>query len=246
MNPYGKRTLKFKNVSEISLEWVFKAGTTAATPLRVQTMHNNWMPPPGTNQLQEAIWTEYWHKKLKKMTWKMSNFRVFIETTTTLPAIGTAPPVTDTQIVEMPEWVFWYWRQQTETNITPPDTNDEGRYTKFCKKNCHSKIWGTVPISANKTNWVDADYATSFRVGGTTPGLYTNMDNFLADVGATTYGPGTPSANVACADIHIMPDDPYPPSVYSSPTGVTRTVRFNVMCDVNTYTTWSLMKPAVV
>lgn len=245
MNPYGKRTLKFKNISEISLQWTFKAGTTAATPLRIQTMHNNWMPGPGTNEVQEAIWNNYYHKKLKKFTWKISNFRVFIETTTTLPAVGTAPPVTDTQIVEMPEWVFWYWRQQTEANAIPPATDDEGRYVKFCKTNCHSKIWGKLPISANKTNWISENYNNSFRLGTTGAGVYTNMDNYLSAVGATMYGPGVSASNVACADIHLMPDDPYPAAIYSSPAGVTRTVTFNVNCDVHTYTTWNLLKPGV-
>ena len=113
MNPYGKRTLKFKNTTEISLRWSFNSATTVATPVRVQNMHTQWMPPPGTHELQEAIFSNYFHKKLKKYTWKMANLRVFIETTTTLPAVGTAPAVTDTQLVEMPEWVFWYWRQQT-------------------------------------------------------------------------------------------------------------------------------------
>lgn len=243
MNPYGGRTLCFHNVTEVDISWNLNSTTTATQPTRIQTMHTSWMAKPGTNEIQEAIWNSYEHKILKSYSWKIDNMRLFIETTTVIPA--TSPqtvPTTDTQIVEMPEWVIWYWRQQTESETTPPTSVDEGRFSKVCLKNCHSKIWGKVPVSCR--NATMDSYSTAFA---TTSGSWINLDNYLAQHMNRSYdnnmSSGVPNASgMPCPDIWVMPDDPYPAAAYTAG-GVTRTVRLYMTMDVHSYARWNLFKP---
>ena len=240
MNPTGSMALRFKNVTEVSSSWTLNNNSTpTTTPYRIQSMHDSWMPPPSTHELQEAIWNAYTHKKLIKYTWKMTNFRFLIETRTTMPAVGSAPPVTDVQLSEPKEWVLWYWRQQTESDTTPPAANDESRYTKFCIKDCKSHIWGKFPTSYRRMNYVNDSYNTCFN---SVTGTYANLDTYLNSVANVSYGLPQGVSNMPNPDVHIMPDDPYPTGVYSE-SGVTRAVQMTVMFDVYSYTTWSLIKP---
>lgn len=245
MNPYGTRSLRFKNITEINWKIDLSYGTTQTSPNRIQTIHTNWMAPPGTNEVQEAIFNNYQHKKLKSFSWKLDNWRMFIETRTTVAAIGSAPATTDVQIVEAPNWVYWYWRQQTETNTTPPAAGDESRFTRFIARNPKSKIWGRIPIAYNRMDWVTGTYRSLFSTSPSTP--FTNLDNYLKALGNTSYQySATDSSGMPCSDIHIMPDDPYPTTFYPNPTtGTTRTVSLHIVVDMHTYTSWKLMKPEV-
>lgn len=240
MSSTGTRTLRFKNVTEVQFSYTLNFGSTGTTPQRLQTMHTKWMSDPGTNEVQEAIFDKYLHKKLAKFTWNLRNFRLFIETRTTVATIGTAPPVTDIQIVEAPRWVYWYWRQQTEYNANPPAAQDEGRYTRFVCNGPNSKIYGKVPFPYKNMQWVNGLYANLFNP---TSGLYPNLDTYLQDTDGAIYGSKTTSG-VPVADIHIMPDDPYPSTFFPNPTtGTTRTVILHIQFDQTTYATWKLLRP---
>lgn len=240
MNPTGTKTLRFKNVTEVQFSWQLKSGATTTTPKLVSACSDNWMAPSGTNEGQEAVFDSYVSKKLVRYTWKLSNFRVFIQTTTTQPAVGTAPPVTDVQVTEMPEWVFWYYRLQTMINADkPPANTDEGRYTKFCKSNCHSKIWGSTPIPYRRMDWYAGTYANAFQ---TTTGKYLKLEAWMNAFGAMNYNYPSGVDGMPTPDIYLLPDDPYPSSAFNT-TGVTRVVDIWVLADLHSYSTWKLLKP---
>jgi len=236
------KLIGFKNVVEIAIDWDLTKTITATGPKVVTGPSVAWMAPPGTNEFQEAMWNATVYRKLKSVTYRFNNIRTFITTTTTLPAQGSAPPVTDTQTVEMPEWVFWYYKNMVDKEATPPNANDESRYTKLCKKNCYSGIWGKVPLNYKKMSWVTGSYATNF----TKESRNTVLENYLADHGATVYGLGTTPTiditnRVSTGTFWIMPDDPYPSSFYTDST-ITRTVRISVVADCTTYTKWKIFK----
>lgn len=243
MSVPGYRLVRFKNVVELNTKWDFAYGNTASSPLRIQAGHTKWMGPSGTNPLQEAIFNSFNYKKLVKYTYSLTNLRVFLETRTTTKQQGAGativPAVTDVQITELPDWVFWYWRQIVSGNVTPPDKNDESQFTKFCKKNCYSAIRGFVPVTSHTNNWVTDNYAAAFGVG-TTAGKYSNLDTYLQNANTTgNFGVPPGATTQFSPDIWVMPDDPYPPSFYPPSTDiVTRTSQIVVMADLCCYTTW--------
>lgn len=238
MNGPVSRIIRFKNITEATISYTLSSSAPTTAPVRIQTGHTDWMAPPGTNPMPEALWDQYYAHKLLRYSWKMTNFRIFIETRTTMPAVGSAPAVTDVQISEVPEWTFWYWRQRTEQNPTPPSASDESMMVKFVKRHCRSHIWGKVPCAKN-TRWLDGRYSVEFD---RTTGTYKNMDTFLKDVGFSAYGITETESNMPCADIHLMPDDPFPSTFYSE-TGVTRVVKMTIMYDYHSYATWNAYNP---
>ncbi|AXH74045.1 MAG: putative capsid protein [Circoviridae sp.] len=243
MSPIGCRKLRIKNVNEIQYSWDLNNSTPATLPKRMQEMHTQWMAPPGTNELQEAIFDRYQYKKLFKYSWKLSNFRVFLQTVTKTKASADvqAPAVTDTQITELPDWVFWYWRMCVSGNAFPPAAGDESRYSKFCRKSCFSSIKGFVGIPSHTNAWTLDSYETSFKTSG---GSYNNLDTYLAAViHSGTYGPNTSTGSVPSPDIYIMPDDPYPSTYYPATGDVVRTAKITIVADMTTYSTWKLKMP---
>lgn len=234
--------VRFKNITELNWTYNLAFGSTGTQPVRIQSMHTSWMAPPGTNEVQEAIFNNYQHKKLAKYSWKIDNWRMFIETRTTLPAVGNAPPVTDISIVEAPNWVYWYWRQQTEANATPPAAGDESRYTKFLARHPKAAVWGKLPISYKRMNWFTGTYRTLF----TPSASWANLDNYLKDMGQMTYDTTGTASAMPCADIWVMPDDPYPQTFYPNPnTNLVRTVQLHVVADMHTYASFKCMKPEI-
>jgi hypothetical protein len=244
MSPLSSRLLRFKEVNEITATWKLTNTEPTTNPLRVQNMHSVWMSPPGTNELQEAIWNSYRYHKLMKYTWKMANMRVFLETVTVTKATGSplnAPAVTDTQIVELKDWVFWYWRMLVSGNTNPPDKNDEGRYTKFCRRDCNSSIRGYVPIPSKTEAWMQGSYGSHFASNAPDANLDVFLNSYLK---AGTYGPNTSTATVPSPDLYIMPDDPYPKTFFPAPGGeIQRIVTLSVVADVYKYTTWKCKCP---
>lgn len=236
MTPSSCRLVRFKHVNEWQHTWELSSGSTFCGPIRIQDMHSRWMAPPDTNELQEAIFNSYNHKKLRNMSWKMDNIRIWVETRTTVATIGTAPPVTDIQVVEAPAWVMWVWRQLASGDTVPPAASDESRYERHLISNPRSKIWGKVPINQLRTSWINNTYSSAFD---TTSGAYNNMDTFLNAISNTPTGLPSGVDKQCSPDIHIMPDDPYPTSIYSE-SGVTRTVKLHVIADITTFTTWKL------
>lgn len=245
MSPLGRRLVRFKDITEITYGWKLTNAGTVTSPQRIQNMHSKWMAPPKTNETPEALFDSYKYKRLKKYSYKITNFRIFLETITTTKASGSpmnAPAVTDTQIAELNDWVFWYWRLLASGNTQPPAKEDESRYTKFCRKNCQSAIRGYVPLPSKTMAWINEDYTTAFN---TTSGTYNNLDNYLGTViHSGTYGPVTGAGNVPSPDIFIMPDDPYPSSFFPGAGGtIERIVNLTVVADVQKYATWELKCP---
>lgn len=248
MNSYSTRTLRFKNLQEVSYTWDLNSTTATTAPVRVQTMHTQWMPPPNTHELQEAIFNNYRYKRLHKYFGKITNIRLFLETTTTVKSqsVGspaqTAPATTDIQIAELHDWVFWYWRMIVSGNNAPPAKDDESRYTKFCRKNCYSSIKSYVPFSPKDVTWASANYDTMFA---TTNGTAVNLDNYLKDFLKAGYFSDAPATTtMPSADLWIMPDDPYPTSFYPPVTSATtRSAKLVVLADVVSYSTWKLRCP---
>lgn len=237
MNGPGRQVLRFKNVNEISFGWKLSFAQPATQPVQISAANDEWMSQPGTNDRQEAIWNTYNFKKLRSLRWRLTNIRIFMEVTTTLPAVGTAPPVTDIQVTEVPEWVFWYWRMLSSGNTFPPASNHESRYSRMCKKNCNSSISGFVPINYKKMNWITSTYS-AFATGQP----YASLKQYFSDVGNGWMSALAEDANhVWSPNIYIMADDPFPANFYPNPTaGVTRTVQLTVLADMITYATWSL------
>jgi hypothetical protein len=249
MNPIGSRILRFKNVTEVYWTWKLDATNPTTTPKRVQAMHTNWMSLPGTNDVQEAVFDNYLYKQLTKFSWRISNLRVFMETSTTTKSISlsgtpaeTAPAATDIQVQELPDWVFWYWRMLVSGNTTNPPADHESRFTKFCKKDCHSAIRGYVPIDTRRSTWISGTYNDTFKEGGS----LRNLDTYQSSTLNTSYGIAESATTVCSPDIYVMPDDPFPSSFYPKPGGsVSRTVEITVMADIYTYSTWRLKSPKV-
>lgn len=235
MTPTRVRYVRFKQVNEWSSVWNLSVNTKYTTPVRCQTFHTNWMAPPNTNELQEAIFNSYNHKKLKKYTWKMDNIRLWVETRTTVQSIGGAPATTDIQVVEAPAWVLWVWRQLSSGDVTPPAYNDESRYERHLISSPKSKVWGKVPINQARTAWITNTYDAAFGSSG----VYTNLDTFLNAVSNTPTGLPIGTDRQVSPDIHIMPDDPYPSTFYDEAT-VTRSVKLHMIADLTSYTTWKL------
>lgn len=247
MNPNRFQILKFKNVSEVNFEWnLSTGGTVTTTPLRCQTSHTNWMPAPGNNDLQEAIWNNYLHHLLVKYRYRIRSMRLFANTLSTVTSTSLTTPVntvTETQ-EELKDWVIWYWRQLNEGDATPPNANNEERYSRLRMRGQNSSISGFVPLNTKRAAMITGTYSDNF---GNATGNIKNMDNYLQT--SNNYTPVNLSGNtssVPCGDVWIMPDDPYPLSYYEATTTVkNRQVKFTLMCDIETYATWKCLKPKV-
>lgn len=239
MSSPGIKTLRLHNVTESSMSWTLNAATPVTGPLVNNTIEQNWVPPQANIVLQESIWDSYLSHKLLKLTWKLDNFRVFVTTQVTVPAVGAAPATTDTQTVEMKEWKFWYWRKAISSYNTPPSNDAEEQYSSFCHKDCHDGIWGTVKPNTSKLQWDTRQYAAFHNAY--TGSTLNNLPAFLFDHDDNSAGIPSSPGLMKSSSVYILPDDPYPNSFYSH-NGTTTVVTFTVMFDCHSYTTWSCRK----
>lgn len=230
------------------MTWSMSSGAlTATTPKRIQTSHTNWMPKPGNNDLQEAIWDNYLHHLLVKYRYRLRSMRLFINTISTLASAGvptTVNTVTETQ-EELKDWIIWYWRQLNEGDSNPPDANNEERYTRKRMSGQNSSISGFVPLNNKRAHMVTGKYQDLFN---STNGTCVNMDNYLSlTKNFTPVNTSDNTTSVPCGDIWIMPDDPYPTTYYATDSRIKdRVVEMTLMLDVETYSTWKCVKPRTV
>lgn len=242
MNPLGVRVLKFHNITESYFTWTYTYANPTASPQQIRTADEYWMPSPGKNPVAEAIWNSFESARLAKFTWKITNFRVFLDTDTSEQAVGPGPASHTNDIKELPTWVFWYFRQMTNVNGASPTADDEERFQRFVRYNPNTKIWGTLPVPMKQMSWINKSYTAAFdRTTGSLKFQRVYLDTtMVTDYGATASS-GTPTPTV-----WLMPDDPLPKDSYG-PVGsvLTRTCKLTVMCDVHTYSTWHMMKQII-
>lgn len=234
MNPYGTRLLRVKNFKSLSFTWALN-NTTKTCASTYFDPDTDWMPRSGVMDLQEAIWESYVHKKLVSFKWRLNNIRLFMETTTELPSAAPYPAEKEVSITEVPNYVFWYWRQQTAAGAPTDVDSETARFSKLIARGPKAGISGFIPI--NTRDWTTLSYVQAFG-SSSTPAGYANVKTYLTAVKGTDYDIQSIDGNPTCRT-YIKPDDPLPGGAYADPV---RTVKMFVTGDLTHYITWKLMK----
>lgn len=227
----NSRLLKLHQINEQTITWNLN-GLAPTTTMRRVNGDNVWMPPPGNTVLQENIWNSYLGKKLLKVTWKINNIRVFLNTAMQK---GTGNATVTSQ--EARDWVLWSFKQKNLRQDTSPPNTAEERCQRTVVKGPHSKIWGKVPVNSARMNanaLTYSDMLTQFNVANGLP-------DYLSKYNGNQIGPAaTPTHDSqSTSGMWIMPDDPYPGSFFTS-FGGENLCDVSVTFDYHMYTTWSL------
>lgn len=225
-NPYrdNKRFVRFQNNAEMSAVWNIDS-TTQFTGFKTFDIDSNWLPLTGDNPLVEATFNEYERKMLTKVTWKATNFRIFLSTQLYQPAISTAgPPAVNApaqQTFDVQQKYGWkIWRFNNYYNNQPGLTaGKDERCTTAVLGGPNSKLTGMMHFGkARQMNWYNMSY-TDMKTS------FTNLNAFLqrymrtglrGDV-SVVVPPTLPDEKLfPTLNFQIMPDDPYPNSAITN------------------------------
>lgn len=243
----NSRFVRFSHIQELSLVWNFSSTETSAS-FKACDIDSRWLPAVGHNPLVEATFNEYERKMLTKVTWKMTNFRIFLATQLYQPAISQASPQMNApaqqtfDIAQKYGWKFWRYNQDFQGQTILANTKEE-RATPFIIYGPKSKIFGQMHLGkARQMNWYVGTYSD----------LTTNYDNLVeylqnfmqtgmrGDLHAIV-PPAVPGAAAyPTLDIQIIPDDPYPANVVTNIQLVN--CKMSVEFDLHVYTTFLLSK----
>jgi len=233
------RWIRFSHIIETGLVWTLNS-TSTATNFQKINVDASWIGPAGHNPLAEATFNEYERKMLTKVTWKASNFRIFVATQLYQPAISQATPPMNAPAQQtfdvQQKWGWKMWRfNMTSPNQAILTSSHEERATPFIVNGPKSAVWGSIHMGkARQMNWFVDAYAD--LVSG-----YANLLSYLKHYMVTgirgdTTGiippavpddPAYPTLNW-----QIMPDDPYPNSVMTNTQLVQckMSVEFDLQC----------------
>jgi len=225
-NPYrdNKRFIRFQSITEESLTWTLDS-TAATANFKTMVLDTKWLPVVGTNSLIEAAFNEYERKMLTKISWRASNFRVFLATQLYQPAISTAgPPAINApaqqtfDISQKPYWKVWRYNPPSSGMALLPTTSEE-RATSTIIGYPKSSMSGQMHLGkARQMNWYQGTYSAL-----TTD--FSNLSKFLqhymrtglrGDVSNVVPPAVPPLTAYPTLDIQLMPDDPYPVSTISN------------------------------
>lgn len=230
MKGFRNVTLTYKCITEVTFKWHLVKNATATLPIFLR-IGDFWLPGEGVCDEADKTWDKYHDKKLRHLSWKMDNFRIFKDDYKYFNALTTpfaVPAVQTATTNELPRYRFWYRRvQDRASEVLKPN---EEQMTVFNKYNTQSKIWGKQRYHANGI------YADPVSITATQLHAYT-YDTFskkflshpLRDDGATLED--------KTLGIFIMADDPLPPSLLDDGT---RQCDLNVVADLTVYTTFSV------
>lgn len=243
----NQKFIRMTHLVESGLVWSMDSAATATSFKTVQ-LDGAWLPLVGHNPLVEATFDNYERKMLTKVTWKMTNFRVFLATQLYQPVISQADP----QMNAPAQQTFdiqqkWGWRMWRFNNSWPQQpsllSTKEERAIPFNIFSPKTKIYGTMHLGkARQMNWYTGDFASLKTT-------YSDLQNYLKHYmmtglrgdSTTVVPPAVPAATFyPTLEIQLMPDDPYPSSVMTNVQLVN--VRLAIEYDIHYYTTWLCSK----
>lgn len=241
----GIATVRFRTLTEVKGIWMLdKTNTTAG--FKFFDFEPYWLPAPHEQPAQQNKYDAYRFHQLKRVSWKLTNMRMFVEdhmlqgTAQAGVPPQTIPAAQQQYVRPLRNWKMYYEKILSPATAAKPEPSVESLYSAVHVKGPSTKIWSAVDFGKNrKMNFDEIASFEELNAGAPAQQQYTGKYQVTGLNGSAT---GTTSKTRPLG-VWLMPASPYPTDVYAAGW---QTAQIYFSADVVSYATFRCWKPKPV